>query len=191
MKCKLCNKEGHKALECKERRLVDWTGIPELDAEEAWAKLIDAAKEKDLDGFRTCLKSYARAVVDDFDLPGVEAALREDKLPVFLIAKKQEVPINMTVVDMIGNPEREYVLTIQLSDKPRRAKLKEGWPESAAQNLERLQSAGFVQDRGVPLCGNCGELGHIRKVCIFHRRASALLLTIPSIASMNKRSKFP
>lgn len=164
MKCKLCDKEGHKALECKERRMVNWTGVPELEAEEAWAKLIDAAKEKDLDGFRTCLRAYARSTVDDFSLPDVEAALREDGLPVFLIAKQQEIPVNMTVVDLIGNPEREFVLTIQLSEKPRRAKLAQGWPENSEKNFERLASAGFVEDRGVPLCSNCGELGHIKKV---------------------------
>ena len=164
MKCKLCDKEGHKALECKERRIVDWTGVPELEAEEDWAKLIDAAKEKDLDGFRTCLRAYARSTTDEFSLPDVESALREDGLPIFLIAKKQEIPVNMTVVDLIGNPEREFVLTIQLSEKPRRPRLASGWPENREKNLERLASAGFVQDRGVPLCSNCGELGHIRKV---------------------------
>lgn len=166
MKCKLCDKEGHKALECKERRLVDWTGVPELEPEEAWTKLIDAAKEKDLDGFRTCLKAYARAVVDDFSLPDVESALRDDGIPVYLIAKKQEIPVNMTVVDMIGNPEREFVLTVQLSDKPRRKMFAQGWPENIQENLARLASAGFVQDRGVPLCNNCGELGHTKKVRI-------------------------
>ncbi|KAF1931185.1 uncharacterized protein M421DRAFT_341654 [Didymella exigua CBS 183.55] len=164
MKCKLCGKEGHKALECKERRLIDWDGVPELEAEEAWAKLIDAAKEKDLDGFRTCLKAYARAVVEHFVLPDVEAALREDGLPVFLVALRQEIAVNMTIVDVIGNPEREFVLTIQLSEKPRRAKMAQGWPKDAAENLQRLASAGFIQDRGVPLCSNCGELGHVRKV---------------------------
>lgn len=71
----------------------------------------------------------------------------------------------MTIVDLIGNPDREYVLSIQLSAKPRRIKLAQGWPDDANVNLERLKSAGFVQDRGVPLCSNCGELGHIRKHC--------------------------
>lgn len=165
IKCKLCNEQGHKALECKGRRIVDWTGVPELAAEDAWIKLIDSAKEKDIDVFRTCLRAYARALVDDFELPAVESALREDGLPVYLIAKKQDIAANMTIVDMIGNPGREYVLTIQLSAKPRRAKMAQGWPESPEQNLERLATAGFVHDVGVPMCGNCGELGHIRKVC--------------------------
>lgn len=166
IKCKLCDQEGHKALDCKSRRLVDWTGIPETDSETAWASLIDAAKVKDLDAFRVSLRAYARATIDQFSLPAVEEALREDGLGVYLIAKQQEIAANMTVVDLIGNANREFVLSIQLSEKPRRAKLAQGWPENPAQNLERLASAGFVQDRGVPLCGNCGELGHIRKVSL-------------------------
>ena len=164
VKCKLCDQEGHKALDCKSRRTVDWTGVPELEAGDAWAALIDAAKEKDLDAFRICLRAYARATMEQFSLPDVESALREDGLGVYLIAKQQEIAVNMTVVDLVGNPDREFVLSVQLSDKPRRAKLAQGWPENTTQNIERLASAGFVQDRGVPLCGNCGELGHIRKV---------------------------
>lgn len=46
MKCKLCDQEGHKALDCKSRRAINWTGVPELAAEEAWVKLVDAANAK-------------------------------------------------------------------------------------------------------------------------------------------------
>jgi hypothetical protein len=136
-----------------------------MDAEGAWIALIDAAKEKDLDTFRVCLKAYARATMDEFSLPAVEQALREDNLAIFLIAKQQEIGPSMTIIDLIGNPDCKFVLSIQLSAKPRRAKMNQGWPENPAQNLERLASCGYVQDRGVPLCGNCGELGHVRKHC--------------------------
>jgi hypothetical protein len=163
-KCKLCDQEGHVALDCDGRRVVDWTGIPELSAEDAWKALIDAANEKDLDAFRICLRAYARATIDQFSLAAVEMALREDGLSVYLIAKQQDIAPNMTIVDLVGNAKRHFVLSVQLSPKPRRAKLAQGWPESPEQNLERLSSAGFVQDCGVPMCGNCGELGHIRKV---------------------------
>jgi hypothetical protein len=162
--CKLCEEQGHRAVDCKSRRIVDWTGIPEMDSESAWSALIDAAKEKDLDAFRVCLRAYARATIDEFNLPAVEEALREDNLGVFLIAKQQEIAPNMTIIDLIGNPDREYILSIQVSAKPRRVKMAQGWPENPAQNIERLASAGYVQDCGVPLCGNCGELGHVRKV---------------------------
>jgi hypothetical protein len=128
-------------------------------------KLVNASDEKDLDAFRTCLRSYARAIDGEFNVSDVENALRESDLPIYLIAIQQEVAPNMTIVDLIGNPDREFVLTIQLSAKPRRAKLAQGWPADAAENLERLKSAGFVQDRGVPICSNCNELGHVRKHC--------------------------
>jgi hypothetical protein len=164
MKCKLCDQPGHKALECKERRMVDWTGVPEMTDVEAWTALINAAKDKDLDAFRISLRAYARAAIDQFDLAAVETALREDELPIYLIAKQQEIAPQMVIVDLIGNPEREYVLSVQLSAKPRRAKMAQGWPESPEQNLTRLASCGFVHDRGVPLCSNCNELGHIKKV---------------------------
>lgn len=156
MVCKLCKQEGHKAAECTSRRMPDWTGVPEIDAGDAWVALVDSANQKDIDAFRVALKAYARALDESFNLQDIESALREDKLPIYLIAKKQEIAVNMTVVDMIGNPGREYVLSVQLSEKPRRKKMAEGWPESPEQNLERLASAGFVQDIGVPLCSNCG-----------------------------------
>lgn len=164
-KCRLCDQEGHKALECKERRIVDWTGVPEMSGEDAWAAIIAAGTTRDLDAFRLSLRAYARAVPDAFDLAAVEQSLRELDLGVYLIAKQQEVATNMTIVDLVGNPLREFVLSVQLSPKPRRAKMAQGWPENPEQNMERLASAGFVQDIGVPLCNNCGELGHMKKVC--------------------------
>lgn len=163
-KCKLCDKEGHVAMDCKEQRIVDWTGVPEMEGEAAWAALIDAAKEKDLDAFRVGLRAYARAVADQFSLPAVEECLREESLGVYLIAQRQEIDQRFTIIDPVGNADREYVLSVQLSAKPRRAKLAQGWPESPEQNLQRLASAGFVQDCGVPICSNCGEKGHIKKV---------------------------
>ncbi|KAH9875643.1 hypothetical protein IAQ61_003107 [Plenodomus lingam] len=164
-KCKLCDQPGHRALECKSRRIVNWTGIPELDDVSAWAALIDAANAMDLDTFRTCLRAYARATMDKFSLPDVEKALREDNKGIYLIAKPQELAANLTIVDLVGNPDRDYVLSFQKFAKPRRVKMAEGWPASPEENMVRLSSAGFVEDRGVPLCGNCGELGHVRKHC--------------------------
>lgn len=136
--------------------MPDWTGVPEVEPGQAWISLVDAAKAQDLDVFRVALKAYARSLDDKFNLQDVETALREDKLPIYLIAKKQEIEKNHTIVDLIGNPGREYILSIQLSDKPRRNIMAAGWPASREENLERLASCGTLQDIGVPLCGNCG-----------------------------------
>jgi hypothetical protein len=152
-----------------------------MTSEDAWGALINAANSKDLDTFRISLRAYARSAPDEFSLPLVEQALRDDGLGVYLIAKQQEIAQNMTIIDLIGNANQEFVLSIQLSAKPRRAKLAQGWPESPEQNLERLASAGFVQDCGVPLCSNCGELGHIRKVSIPRPYSSFTLTHISAL----------
>jgi hypothetical protein len=57
---------------------------------------------------------------------------------------------------MDGKPEKKFVLTFALSEKPRRAKFADDWPKSTEENTERLASCGKVLDRGVPLCENCG-----------------------------------
>ena len=129
----------------------------ELDSETAWKAVVDSAKDKDLDTLRSAIKAYARAVEDKFSLQDVEKALRDADLPMYLIAMKQEIAVNHTIVDMIGNPGREFVLSFQLSGKPRRKRMAEGWPKTPEENMQRLASCGFVQDIGVPLCGNCGR----------------------------------
>jgi hypothetical protein len=147
-----------------------------VEAGEAWEKVVNAAKAQDIDAFRNALKSYARALDEDFNLVQVEEALRDNELPVFLIAKKQEIAVNMTIVDFIGNPGREYVVSVQLSPKPRRKKMAEGWPETPEENLKRLTSAGFVQDIGVPLCSNCG--GTYLDLQRSHPTALALIISM-------------
>ena len=138
------------------RPLSRQTQLDELSDEEAWNRLVSASKEKDLDAFRLSLRAYARALNEGFNLAEIEGCLRQDKLPIYLIAKQQEIAKNMTIVDLIGNPDQMFVLTIQLSEKPRRARMAQGWPETPDENLRRLTKAGFIQDKGVPLCSNCG-----------------------------------
>ena len=83
----------------------------------------------------------------------------------FLIAKEQEVSDTMTIVDLQGTKDRQFVVNVQFSTKPQRRRFASGWPSSPAENIERLADAGFVVDRGMPKCRNCDELGHIARDC--------------------------
>ena len=83
----------------------------------------------------------------------------------YLIAKQQEVSDTHTIVNLQGNIDQEFVVSIQFTDKPRRAKFAEGWPSSPEENLERLAKAGFPLDRMVQKCSNCDQLGHGSKGC--------------------------
>jgi hypothetical protein len=151
-------------VDCSNRRAWDFTGIPEMTDEEAWDSIIASAKIQDLDQFRSAMKAYARAIGTNFNLQEIEKSLREDKLPVYLIAKETEIAQNYTIVDLMGNINCKYVLTIQLSDKPRRARMNKGWPKDAEENIRRLASAGFIQERGIPICARCN--GKITFACL-------------------------
>jgi hypothetical protein len=62
-------------------------------------------------------------------------------------------------VSLSGKIDQKYVLVFSWTFKPRRTfQTKEGWPSSPEENLERLKSCGFVSDRGIPKCDNCGQM---------------------------------
>lgn len=52
MLCNNCKTEGHAAKDCKENRVMDLSKIPDVQPENAWQKVVDADREKDLDDFR-------------------------------------------------------------------------------------------------------------------------------------------
>ena len=66
---------------------------------------------------------------------------------------------------MSGEIGQKYWLTFAFSDKPKRAIFAKGWPADAAENLARLQSAGFQIASGIPKCDNCLASGHVSKYC--------------------------
>lgn len=156
--CKNCHKEGHIASECTENRAMVYAGIEDKTDEEAWAMLVAADKEEDLDDFKIAFKTYAKALLANgaaVNLAQLEKTLRDEKMRVYLIALEREVPGVMTIVSPGGKLDCKYVLGFFFSDKPKRKALVESWPQNPEENLERLELAGFVEDRMVPKCSNC------------------------------------
>lgn len=62
----------------------------------------------------------------------------------------------MSLIDLQGQLDRDYVVSFHLKDKPARRAMKDRWPEDAAENLERLANAGLPYDRQIMKCRNCG-----------------------------------
>ena len=83
----------------------------------------------------------------------------------YLIAKKQDISATHTIVNLQGKNDQTYSVSIQFSQKPRRAKFAEGWPTDAEENMTRLPEAGFIMDRMEQQCSNCGQLGHGSRQC--------------------------
>jgi len=114
--------------------------------------------------FNTCtqaLHAYAKALARDENaapvpIEDVEKALREEKANFFLVAVEREVSDVMTIVNFQGKIDCRYHLQPHFSLKPRRAAFAQFWPKSPEENMERLKESGFMMDRGVPKCDNCG-----------------------------------
>lgn len=87
--------------------------------------------------------------------PQLEKDCRARKFNVHLIAMEKEHGDTYTIVNMQGEIEKKYCVFYFTSDKPQRPAMKERWPESAEENMERLADAGIAVDRGIPKCRNC------------------------------------
>ena len=59
-------------------------------------------------------------------------------------------------MDLDGQTGRQYHVGFYFSAKAPRGSLKDAWPLSPEENLERLLNAGIPVDSKIPKCGNCG-----------------------------------
>ncbi|KAJ5454483.1 uncharacterized protein N7458_005439 [Penicillium daleae] len=165
--CKNCRGEGHLAHECKENRKFDLGHIADRLPEEAWEMMKKASNEKDMDDFRevlTAIQIYTKAV-PDATYVDIEKKMREEGFKIFLIALEKEREDVISLIDLQGQLDREFVVGYFFSDKPMRANLEQRWPSDADDNIERLANAGLPYDRQIIKCRNCGELGHGSRAC--------------------------
>lgn len=100
---------------------------------------------------------YTRAIPQN-TFVDLEDGFRANGFKTHLIAKEQEISETHTIVNLQGKTGCKYVVSFQLSDKPRRPKFAAGWPSSKEENLQRLQDAGYIMDGMKPKCGNCGSM---------------------------------
>jgi hypothetical protein len=164
---------GHEKADCNINRVT--MGIDQLTVEEAWSSLENADKEKDVDDIKKVCRiprlmctlanppllhkaivAYAKAF-PELTFPELESGFRDASMNTYLIAKEQQVSDTHIIVNLQGKGDQTYVVSIQFSNKPRRAKFAEGWPNTPEDNMVRLAEAGFPMDRMVPKCDNCGR----------------------------------
>lgn len=84
----------------------------------------------------------------------LEKEFRERAYTIYLIAMEKEIESTQTIVNLQGKIDCKYAVFYFLSDKPQRPNMKERWPKSAEENLERLENAGVPMDSGVVKCNN-------------------------------------
>lgn len=70
--------------------------------------------------------------------------------------QEKDVGDCISLINLQGKLNCKYVVGFYFSAKPQRANLRDRWPATPEENLERLADAGFPYDRQIPKCGNCG-----------------------------------
>ncbi|KAI6955373.1 hypothetical protein KC321_g15795, partial [Hortaea werneckii] len=127
--CKICKQEANRMFAAFQN-----LGIQDMSAEDAWKMLQEADKDKDVIDIKRALLSYVKAW-PEVTFEELENVFRESEMNTHLIAKEQEVSDTHTIVNLAGQQDQKYVVSIQFSEKPRRAAFATGWPPSKEENL--------------------------------------------------------
>ena len=158
---------GHSAATCTDRRKIHRGPVKDGQAHEAWKVIVAMTQPGsywDMEDLRVPLERYTDAFPDATYVQ-LENAFRDNNLTVYIIAADKQFTNTYTLVDLQGNIDREYAVWYRKGPKPTRPYEEEFWPATKKDNLQRLITAGEVQERGAIRCNGCGDLGHTRKNC--------------------------
>ncbi len=124
-----------------------------------------AVKEKDLDDVKEAFQMYVKAC-PTVTYVEMEKMFREENIGLFLIGvERTDMSATLTNMDLQGNLDRKFTVTYRFNNRPSRPREKAIWPANDEENLDRLAAGGEPVSRGIPLCVNCRELGHISRNC--------------------------
>lgn len=150
---------------CQNARKINRDKIATVTPDEAWNKLKQAAAERDVDDAMEAIDEYVKALDGNVTYREIQEALIDQNISVWLIAFERPLLQMFTNMDLQGNMGKKYTISYRFTEKADRPREVEGWPKDREELLSRLDDAGKVADKGLPLCNNCNELGHISKRC--------------------------
>ncbi|KAL2269184.1 hypothetical protein VTJ83DRAFT_4030 [Remersonia thermophila] len=162
--CKNCGNAGHTVSQCTEARKIDRSDVPDMAKDEAWEKIKQVAKTRDIDDIKEAIQIYVKASPETTYVD-LERLFRDQEIPIWLIAIERELLPTLTLMDLQGNLNKKYKVTYRTQWNATRPSERLLWPKDVDENLERLKNAGEPTDRMVPKCSNCGEVGHGARSC--------------------------
>ncbi|CAK7274266.1 hypothetical protein SEPCBS119000_006082 [Sporothrix epigloea] len=156
---------GHRAIECKSARKIMHDAIPTESPDTALEMLRTAAAKREIDDVKAAFLMYVKAC-PEVTYPVMEQMFRHEKIGVYLIAlERTDGSVTLTNMDLQGNLDRKYTVTMRFNNQPSRPREKAVWPVTVEENIKRLADAGELVARGIPQCNNCHELGHSMRSC--------------------------
>lgn len=156
---------GHMRKNCENARKINRDHIADVSLEEALNKIKQAVAERDVDDAKEGVQEYIKATNGEATYRDVQTALIEKDIGLWLIASEKPLLQVFANMDLQGNIGKKYTVSYRFTEKADRPREVEGWPKDRDELLSRLDDAGEVVDKGMPLCSNCKELGHISKYC--------------------------
>ncbi|KAI8403246.1 hypothetical protein FOFC_16683 [Fusarium oxysporum] len=156
---------GHMRKNCEKPRKINRDHVADVSADDAWNKIKQAAIKRDVDDAKEAVEEYIKAVDGDITYRQLQEALIDQGIGLWLIPTERSLIQVFTNMDLQGHIDKKYTISYRFVEQADRPRELEGWPKSRDELLSRLDDAGEVVDRGVPLCLNCKELGHISKFC--------------------------
>lgn len=138
--------------------------VPEMSEADAWRLMREASDERDIGDFKEALKILSKANPDITYLD-IEDECRKRELDIYLVGLKKDLSPAYTNTNLQGEVGKAYTLGFFTSASCPRPILMPNWPKDVEENRTRLANAGIPLERGVIICGACGEAGHSRKAC--------------------------
>ncbi|MCJ1242123.1 hypothetical protein MMC14_010130 [Varicellaria rhodocarpa] len=131
--------------------VFDRESFVDKDAETAWEDVKAAATKRDVSELRKesllvtiqAIAVYCKAIPTT-TYQQLERAFRHEELPIYLIACEKDIDSGWTLTNPQGDVGLKYTLGFFFGADPPRASLREGWPSSPEENLERLEKAGVL-----------------------------------------------
>lgn len=164
-RCFANNTQGHRKRDCEKPRKINRDLVADVSPGVAWAKLEQAARERDADDVKEAVQEYVKALNGEPTYRVLQEAFIDKKVNIWLIAVERSILPTFTNMDLQGNIEKKYTVSYRFSDKPERPREIEGWPQNPEEILSRLDDAGEVVNNGKSLCHNCKQVGHVAKHC--------------------------
>ncbi|EKJ77187.1 hypothetical protein NXS19_003837 [Fusarium pseudograminearum] len=165
MVCENCGEEGHFRKHCEKPRKINRDHIADVHPEVAWEKIKQAVADRDVDDAKEAVNEYVKGIEGEITYRQLQEALIDHKIGLWLIPTERTLIQVFTNMDLQGNIDKKYTVSYRFVEKADRPREIEGWPKTREELLERLDDAGEIVDRGLPLCNNCKELGHVSKFC--------------------------
>ncbi|CEI67061.1 unnamed protein product [Fusarium venenatum] len=165
MVCENCGEEGHFRKNCEKPRKINRDHIADVDPETAWQKIKAAVANRDVDDAKEAVNEYIKSMHGEITYRQLQEAFIDNAIGLWLISTERTLVQVFTNMDLQGNVDKKYTVSYRFTEQADRPREIEGWPKNREEILERLDDAGEIVDRGLPLCSNCKELGHISKYC--------------------------